>query len=192
MKHKTTVGNELTADWHVWVDRISAQKGQKRDWTRSTIFCFWEAQLAFYKHTSTNWSFTSKYERGSLNLQQASSPRAGAKSNPIYGIKWESYCYLLLSCSGICISTNQSTEVKLPPSSRQYYLHMTKRLWIETLKQFEHNQNIIHSVLAGSSLPPANSLLVLLHIPLTLSSSKGNSLCHCFFFRASIQPPSYH
>lgn len=49
-KHKTTVGNELIADWHLWVDRISVQNGQKRDWTRSTIFCFWEAQLAFYKY----------------------------------------------------------------------------------------------------------------------------------------------
>lgn len=90
VKHKTTVGNELIADWHVWVDRISAQKGQKRDWTRSTILCFREPQLAFYKHTSTNWSFTSTYikdERGSLNLQQASSPRAGGESNPIYGIQ---------------------------------------------------------------------------------------------------------
>lgn len=92
VKRKTTAGNELIADWRVWVDRISAQKGQKRDWTRSSIFCFREAQLAFYKHTSTHWSFTStntKAERGSLNLQQASSPRAGAESNPTCGIKWE-------------------------------------------------------------------------------------------------------
>lgn len=45
-------------------------------------------------------------------------------------------------------------------------------------------KDIIYSVLAGSSPPPVNSLSVLLHIPLTLSSPKGNSLCHwvVFFF----------
>lgn len=92
VKHKTTVGNELIADWHVWVDRISAQKRKETDWTRSTIFCFWEAQLAFYKHTSTNWSFTStntKDVHSSSNLQQASPLRTEAETNPIYGIKWE-------------------------------------------------------------------------------------------------------
>ena len=77
----------------------------------------------------------------SYNRQAFSmTPRTAAESDPICGIKWESYCYLLLSCCRICNrTTNQSTEVKLPGSSRQYYLQMTKRLGKKPHEKFEHN-----------------------------------------------------
>lgn len=134
VKHKTAVGNELIADWHIWVDRISAQKGQKTNWTRSTIFCFWEAQLAFNKHTSTNWAFTStqtKDEKGSLNLQQASSSRQ--QSHLVLNV---TSCWPVAVFASVQIRAQRWSCLGLPDIS---IYRWPKGLGKKTLKEFKHN-----------------------------------------------------
>lgn len=186
-KQKTTVCKGQIADWHIRVDRYSAQKGQELDWTRSiTIFCFWGAQLIFHKHHTYI-----KDEEGSLTLQETDDflwpPEQQQRVIPSVVLNGKA---AVLSCCPVPVFASQSTEVKLPRSSTQYYPQMTKRFGKKTLRQvwrqLKHNPLCPFRRFSASSQLIASAATNSAH-PLWSGRKFPASLVP---FRASTQPLS--